>query len=128
MALWSAIIVGSVFAAGVYLLLRRNSFDMLLGVALISNAVNLLIITAAGWHPAEQPPLLEEKALIVEGAKISQTNPAVYADALPQALILTAIVIGFGLLSFLMVLVARGYDANRRPDMGEISTEQEDAT
>lgn len=94
-----AIMVGVLVAAAVYLMLARNVLRFLFGLILISNAANLLIFSAGGLTP-EAPPLVElGEALPPEGV----------ANALPQALVLTAIVIGFGLFAFALVLVYRGY-------------------
>ena len=94
-----AILVGVLVAASVYLMLARNVLRFLFGLVLLSNAANLTIF-AAGRLTAAAPPLVPEGA----------ADPAgVVANALPQALILTAIVIGFGLLAFALVLVFRAY-------------------
>jgi multicomponent Na+:H+ antiporter subunit C len=92
-----AFVIGGLFAAGFYLMLRRNLARVILGLALLSNAANLLIFTV-GRLTRGRPPLVAEEA----------TVPAPpFADPLPQALILTAIVIGFGVLAFTMVLAYR---------------------
>jgi multicomponent Na+:H+ antiporter subunit C len=92
-----ALLVGVLAAAGVYLMLGRNLVRFLFGLILISNAANLTIF-AAGRLTRAEPPLIPE----------GLAAPAMsVANALPQALILTAIVIGFGLLAFTLVLVYR---------------------
>lgn len=96
-----ALLVGGLVAAGVYLMLARNVVRFLFGLILISNAANLTIF-AAGRLTRAEPPLIPE----------GLTAPALpVANALPQALILTAIVIGFGLLAFTLVLVYRARQA-----------------
>jgi multicomponent Na+:H+ antiporter subunit C len=90
-----AILVGVLFGAGVYLLLRRSLIRLIFGLALISHAVNLLVFTTGGLVRGN-PPLVPPEA---------QVPPAGHADPIPQALVLTAIVIGFGLLAFTCVLV-----------------------
>ncbi|WP_305044722.1 Na+/H+ antiporter subunit C [Geoalkalibacter sp.] len=105
-----AIVVGVLFGAGVYLLLRRTPVKLVIGLALLSNAVNLLIFTAAGLTRA-RPPLVPVDALRPEG---------VTADPLPQALILTAIVISFGLLAFTLVLFRRAYEVLGTRDIDEM--------
>jgi multicomponent Na+:H+ antiporter subunit C len=92
-----AFVVGGLFAAGIYLVLRRNLVRLIIGIALISNAANLTMFTA-GRLTRGQPPLIPAGAERPEG---------LFANPLPQALILTAIVIGFGLLAFTLVLVYR---------------------
>ena len=94
-----AILVGVLVAASVYLMLARNVLRFLFGLVLLSNAANLTIF-AAGRLTRAAPPLVPEDL-----AAPAET----VANALPQALILTAIVIGFGLLAFALVLVYRGY-------------------
>lgn len=87
--------IGLLFACGVYLILRRSMVRMIFGLVLISHAVNLLVFAAGGLVRGE-PPLIEPG-----------TRPEDLADPLPQALVLTSIVIGFGLLVFAAVLVER---------------------
>ena len=99
MELLVPLMVGALTAAAVYLMLARNVLRFLFGLILISNAANLLIFASGGLTP-EAPPL------IPEGAKVP---PETVANALPQALVLTAIVIGFGLFAFALVLVYRAY-------------------
>ena len=94
-----AIVVGGLYSAGLYLMLRRSLVKIIIGLALISNAANLLIFTAGGLTRA-RPPLIEP-------GELRSLQP--FADPLPQALILTAIVIGFGVLAFAMVLAYRAY-------------------
>ena len=85
--------IGWVTACGVYLLLRGRSFPVVLGLSLIGYAVNVFIFTMGRlWSNA--PPLL------VDGSAV--------ADPLPQALVLTAIVIGFATTGFVIELALRG--------------------
>ena len=94
-----ALLVGVLVAASVYLMLARNILRFVFGLVLLSNAANLTIFTAGRVTRAEPP-------LVPDGL----AAPAIeVANALPQALILTAIVIGFGLLAFTLALVFRGY-------------------
>jgi multicomponent Na+:H+ antiporter subunit C len=105
----SAVVVGGLFATGFYLVLRRSMVKIVLGLAMITNAVNLLIFVAAGLTEG-QPPLVPNNA---------DVPPAPYADPLPQALILTAIVIGFGVLAFTVVLIIKAYEVTGTDDMDE---------
>ena len=100
-----AIVIGGLFAAGFYSLLRRS-----IGIILLSNATNLLIFTASGLTRGRPP-------LVIEGAD-ALAHP--HADPLPQALILTAIVIGFGVLAFVLVLVHRAYQTIKTDDMDKM--------
>ncbi len=96
-----AIVVGVLMTASVYLMLSGNMLRFLFGLILISNAANLVIFTG-GRLTAGAP------ALIAYGADSPAGD---VANALPQALVLTAIVIGFGLLAFALVLVYRAYQS-----------------
>lgn len=96
-----AILIGILFACGVYSLLRRSLFKFIIGIVLISQAVNLLVFTAAGLTKGKSA-LIPDGEVALEGA---------YADPLPQALVLTAIVIGFGLIAFCLALTHRAYQA-----------------
>jgi multicomponent Na+:H+ antiporter subunit C len=92
-----AIVIGWLYAAGVYMVLRRSLFKLILGLVLISHGANLLIFTSAGLTRAEPPIVLPGETLLARTS----------ADPLPQALILTAIVIGFGVLAFALALFHR---------------------
>lgn len=105
-----AIVVGGLYAAGVYLMLRRSLVKLLIGLALLSHAANLLIFTAAGFH-GETPPLVPEGS--------SALQPP-YADPLPQALILTAIVISFAVLAFGLALFRRAYTEVGTDDLDQM--------
>jgi multicomponent Na+:H+ antiporter subunit C len=94
-----AVLIGLFVTVAIYLLLSRALIRMLLGLVLLGNGVNLLIL-AAGRLTRETPPIVPP-GLLVPAAAI--------ANPLPQALILTAIVIGFGMFAFLLVLGYRAY-------------------
>ena len=94
-----AFVIGGLYGIGIYLMLRRSIIKLILGLSLLGQAANLLIFTAAGLTRANPP-------VILEGASGLATP---FADPLPQALILTAIVIGFGVQAFVLVLVHRTY-------------------
>ncbi|MCB2169802.1 MAG: Na+/H+ antiporter subunit C [Deltaproteobacteria bacterium] len=104
-----AIVSGSMVAGGIYLLLSQNLVRILFGLIMLSNAVNLVIFTAGGLTHTK--PALIEAGRSVPGTTV--------ANALPQALILTAIVIGFALLVFMFVLFYRSYEI-----LGTIDTRQ----
>ncbi len=110
MELLITLLVFFLFAGGIYLMMRRHLFEVLLGTLLLSHGTNLLLIAMGGWGGDQQPPIL------LEGETLAIQN---YADPLPQALILTAIVISFGVTAFLVVLISRGYDEYRDPEVGE---------
>ena len=96
-----AVLVGVFFAAAVYLMLSRALIRVLLGIVLLGNAVNLLIFVAGRLTRATPP-------IIPAGAKMPVGT---FANPLPQALILTAIVISFAMFAFLAVLAFRAYQA-----------------
>lgn len=93
-----AIVVGCLYAAGIYMMLRRSLFKLILGLVLLSHGANLLIFTVGGLTRG-RPPIAPPDAT---------QPPTPSADPLPQALILTAIVIGFAVLAFSLVLFHRG--------------------
>lgn len=90
------IVMAVLYACGVYFLLERSMTKVLLGFLLVGNATNLLIIIMAG--PAGLAPI------VTEGVEPDQMT-----DPLPQALILTAIVITFSVSAFLMALIYRSW-------------------
>lgn len=94
-----SLLVGVLVAASVYLMLSRHLVRFIFGLVLASNAVNLLIFAAGQVaRQGADPPLVPPGAALPGGA---------VANALPQALVLTAIVIGFALLTFVFVLFYR---------------------
>jgi multicomponent Na+:H+ antiporter subunit C len=92
-----AILIGGLFAAALYLILRRSLLKIILGLILLSQTANIIIFVSAGLTRAVPP-------IIAQG---ESAPPIPHADPLPQALILTAIVIGLGVLAFAMALVHR---------------------
>jgi multicomponent Na+:H+ antiporter subunit C len=115
MQLLLAILSGVLFAAGVFLILRRSLMRLVLGLIFIGHAANLVIFTAGGLKGAAP-------AIVAEGARQLEQP---YADPLPQALILTAIVISFGLFAFFLVLIKRTYQAIGLDDMDELDRRKE---
>lgn len=106
MTLVFAILVGVLYGTGFYMMLRRSIVKEIIGLGLLSHAANLLIF-AAGRLARGAPPIIPEGL---------ETLPAAAADPLPQALILTAIVIGFGVTAFAIVLIRKAYDATGSED------------
>lgn len=94
-----ALLSGALVAGAVWLVLSGNLLRFLFGLLLMSNAVNLAIFAAGGLTPST-PPLLGEGGVAPAGEM---------ANALPQALLLTAIVIGFGLFAFALSLTLRAF-------------------
>lgn len=102
MTLWIALTVGVLYGASIYLLLSGQLWRLLLGVALMGHGANLLIFAGGGLVPA-RPPLVPEGALL---------PAAGVTDPLPQALVLTAIVIAFAVLAFVLVLALRASESS----------------
>ena len=109
-----ALTSGVLYAAGIYLMLRRRLAQLIIGIGLLSNGTNLLIFTAGGITRARPP-------VIPSGAQVL-VQP--YADPVPQALVLTAIVIGFGLLAFSLVLAHRVHDTVGTDDVDDVGRER----
>ena len=105
-----AVTSGVLYGTGIYLMLRRRLAQLIVGLGLLSNGTNLLIFTAGGLTRSRPP-------VIPEGA---DRLLAPYADPVPQALVLTAIVIGFGLLAFSLVLAHRVHATVGTDDVDEI--------
>ena len=103
------VMIGGLYAAGVYLLLDRSLTRVLLGFLLLGNATNLLLLSGGG--PAGLAPIL------------GYSDPAQINDPLPQALILTAIVITFGVSAFLLAIIHRSWRLARNEAVG---TDEED--
>ncbi|MBN1278613.1 MAG: Na+/H+ antiporter subunit C [Chlorobium sp.] len=97
MTLLLAIVTGCLYAAGIFLILRRNMVKVIFGLILLGHGANLLIFTV-GRLTKGVPAFVPAATDVLTGE---------YADPLPQALILTAIVIGFGLQAFTIVLFKR---------------------
>lgn len=104
-----AITAGTLYAAGLYLLLRRRLAQLIIGLGLLTNGTNILIFTSGGLTRAI-PPVLPLGAEALEPP---------FADPVPQALILTAIVIGFGVLAFTLVLAHQVHRASGSDDLGD---------
>jgi multicomponent Na+:H+ antiporter subunit C len=97
------LVVAVLFSSGIYLLLERSLTRVLLGVLLISNGTNMLILASGG--AAGRPPLYGS-------GPVDEMS-----DALPQAMILTAIVITLGVAAFVLTLIHRSWVLNQREDV-----------
>lgn len=107
-----AITIGVLYAAGIYMMFRRSLVKLIIGIILLGNGANLLIFLL-GRLVKGKPPI------IANGAKYLSEA---YADPVPQALILTAIVISFGLQAFAIVLIKRTYKVVKTEDLDQINT------
>jgi len=107
MELVVALAIGVLAASGVWLLLRPRTFQVIIGLSLLSYAVNLFIF-CMGRLAVDVPPI------VTEGTK----NATRYADPVPQALVLTAIVIGFATTALFLVVIiaARGMSGTDHVD------------
>ncbi len=110
------VVMAVMYAAGVYVLLERSLTRVLIGFMLMGNATNLLILIMSGR--AGDAPMMSDDA-----------DPSTFADPLPQALILTAIVINFGVTAFLLALIYRSWWLARLGDQGDtvVLEHEEDA-
>ncbi|MEM7625374.1 MAG: NADH-quinone oxidoreductase subunit K [Planctomycetota bacterium] len=106
MVLVLAITVGVLFSCGLYLMMRRSLLKLILGLMLIGHGANLAVFVSAGLTRSPAPL----------AARGTAGPPTGAADPLPQALVLTAIVIGFAVVSFAAVLVRRACAAVRSDD------------
>lgn len=109
-----ALAIGALAGSGVWLLLRPRTFQVVVGLSLFSYAVNLFIF-AMGWVRGGAAPFVRPGAPV---------DPAQFADPLPQALVLTAIVISFAMTALLLVvlLAARGLTGTDHVDGRETDT------
>jgi multicomponent Na+:H+ antiporter subunit C len=112
-----AIMTGVLYAAGTYLILRRSIVKLIIGIILFGNGVNLLIFLL-GRITKGKPPIIEPAA---------KTFTDIYADPVPQALILTSIVISFGLQAFAIILIKRAYKVLNTDDLDMLNTKDEDS-
>jgi multicomponent Na+:H+ antiporter subunit C len=100
------VVMAALYACGVYLLLERSMTRVLLGFLLVGNATNILILLMSGRRGA---------APVVDG----QADPADFADPLPQAFVLTAIVITFGISAFMLALIYRSWRGEEESGQGD---------
>ena len=107
-----AFVIGGLFAAGIYMLLRRSLLKLLIGLSLLSHATNLLIFTVARLTRGA-PPVIDMKETALKPP---------FADPMPQALILTAIVISFGVTAFALALAFRTYRSVGTDDLDQMQS------
>ncbi|GIW44977.1 MAG: cation:proton antiporter [Candidatus Binatia bacterium] len=113
MELLFAVTIGSLYAGALYLMLRRSIVKLLLGLGLLGHAANLLIFSTSGFRRFA-PIAAEGRAPL----------PGEVADPVPQALILTAIVISFGVLAFAVVLIKLTAAAAGTDDVDSLRTSE----
>lgn len=112
MGLLLALITGILYSAAIYMMLRRSLAKLIIGLVLLGHASNMAIFTL-GRLSKGNPPFIPEGA--------TEVVPP-YADPVPQALILTAIVIGFGIQAFAIVLIKRVYQETGTDDLDDLQT------
>jgi len=112
MTLLFAIVVGGLYAAGLFLMLRRSIVKLAFGLVLIGHGTNLLIFTAGGVVRGSPP-------LIPKGGEPLAATPA---DPVAQALILTAIVISFAVVAFAVVLLYRVHRTMGTDDINSLES------
>ncbi|WP_102345512.1 Na(+)/H(+) antiporter subunit C [Bacillus sp. Marseille-P3661] len=106
MEILMAIVIGILFTCATYLMLSKSLLRIIVGTGLLSHGAHLTILTMGGLKRGA-PPLLGEEAPF-------------YTDPLPQALILTAIVISFGVTALFLVLAYRTYQEVKTDDMDKL--------
>ena len=110
-----SLLIGALYAAGLFLLLCRSWLRVVLGVALLGQGTLLLVFAMGRLARAAAP--------IVPPGEGAPTEP--YMDPVPQALVLTAIVIGFAVQAFTLVLFRRAFDATGEPDLDRLRSTEE---
>jgi len=105
-----AVVIGILFAGGIYMVMRRSIVKLIIGLALLGHSANLLIFTINDISRGVPPLIGASEKYLAEP----------YADPVPQALILTAIVIGFGVQSFAVVLFKRVFSITQTDDIDAI--------
>ncbi|TXK51934.1 Na+/H+ antiporter subunit C [Pontibacter qinzhouensis] len=104
------ILVGILFASGLYLILHRHFFKLILGIIIFGLATNLFLFVIGR--------LTRGNTAIIDDDVTIASEP--FADPVPQALLLTAIVIGFGIQAFAIVLIKRVYQAFGTNDLDDL--------
>lgn len=112
MTLVLAVVIGVLFAGGLYMMLRRNLVKILIGLLILGHAVNLLVFTL-GRLVRGSPPLIPDGSV---------TLAPPFADPVPQALILTAIVISYSVTAFAIILLRQTYLSLGTEDLNLLRT------
>lgn len=105
----STLIVVSIMAlvfSGTYMILSMRFWRVIIGTAFLSHAVNLVLLSSGGYLPGAHPPILD--------------HASTYVDPLPQALILTAIVISFGVTAFILIVLRQVSKSTGTTDLGQL--------
>ena len=116
MNLMLAIVIGVLYGTGVFMVLRRSLVKLILGIGLLANGTNLLLFTIGEVNRNVPPPLIHEW---------EQELSRPYTNPIPQALILTAIVIGMAMTAYAVVLLKQAYQMTKSDDVDRIVTTDE---
>lgn len=112
MELLLVILVGMLYSSGMYMMFRRSLVKLLIGLLLLGNGTNILIFLMGDLQKGKPPIIPENTSVFLEA----------YADPVPQSLILTAIVISFGLQAFAIILLKRIYLLTGTDDLDTLNT------
>ena len=115
MELLLAIITGLLYGAGIYMILRRSLVKLIIGLVLLGNGANMLIFLVGRIVKGKPPIIPGDRSVILDS----------YADPVPQGLILTAIVISFGLQAFAIVLIKRAFQVVKTDDLDQMNATDE---
>ena len=115
MELILVVIIAVLYGAGTYMMLRRSMVKLLIGIMLLGNGANILIFLL-GRITKGKPPVIADGAYVFT---------EMYADPVPQSLILTAIVISFGVQAFAIVLLKRVYALIDSDDLDDLNTPED---
>ena len=107
-----AVLVGVLYAGAIYMMMRRSLVKLIVGLGLLAHGINLLVFFS-GTFRRGKPPLIPQGAASASLLEVS--------DPLPQALVLTAIVISFGLMAFAIALLRRTIAATRTDDVDDLT-------
>ncbi|RIJ41769.1 NADH-quinone oxidoreductase subunit K [Pontibacter oryzae] len=102
--------IGTLFSVSLYLILHRHLFKLILGLILFGLATNLFLFIVGGLTRGSTAIIREQETIPKEP----------YADPVPQALLLTAIVIGFGIQAFAIVLIRRVYQTFKSNNLNDL--------
>jgi len=116
MELLMVLLVGILYSAGIFMMLRRSMVKLLLGLLLLGNGANILIFLTGGLTKGKAPLIDERQKTFVDA----------YADPVPQALILTAIDISFALTSFAIILLKKVYETTGSDDLDSLNIQDLD--
>lgn len=113
MLIETALLIGVLFACATWLVLQRSFVRILFGFIVLSNAANLVVLSMSGSPAGRSAPVVGDATTLM-------------VDPLPQALILTAIVIGFGVTAYLVMLLYRLFLDKKVTHLNEMYQEREE--